>query len=75
MTTNMTDKQVRLLMLFKQAIQGEQDAQRLYTEMMDHTDDPELKRIIESFRSSEKKHEAELLKKYAELRKSGNFKD
>jgi rubrerythrin len=73
--TALTGKQEKLLVLFKKAIKGEQDAQKLYSEMLKSSDDPLIRSIIEEFIIQEKRHEELLLKKYNALRKTGEFKD
>lgn len=71
MTGPLTPKQERMLMLFKVAIEKEQDSQKLYSEMLLNCEDPELKPIIESLRAAEQSHEETLLDRYAFLRKGG----
>lgn len=68
MRSRLTEKQERLLLLFKQGIQREQDTQAFYADMLENCEDPKLKQIIESLRKSEQKHEELLMEKYAELR-------
>jgi rubrerythrin len=75
MTKPLSEKIERLLILFKQAIDGERNAQKLYSEMLSNCDDPELRTIIESFLVSEQAHEKTLLTKYKELRATENYKD
>jgi rubrerythrin len=43
--------------------------------MLSLNDNPEIKRIIETFIRQEKEHEKTLLKMYGELRTTGKFKD
>ena len=75
MTNPLTEKQERLLVLFKQAVQGERDAQKLYTEMLALCEDPDLRLIIESFRTEEQTHEELLMDKYSALRMTEKFED
>lgn len=75
MTSPLTEKQERLLMLFKQAVEGERDAQKLYTEMLANCEDPDLRLIIEGFRTAEQKHEEILMDKYSALRMTEKYKD
>jgi rubrerythrin len=70
----MTEKQERLLALFKVAIEREQDAQRLYADMALTCEDADLCRIIESLRESEQAHEEVLLEKYKILRAGAQFR-
>jgi rubrerythrin len=75
MSGPLTEKQERLLILFKKAIEKERDSQKLYSEMLLDCDDPELKQIIESLRVAEEVHEEILLDKYAALRKTDKYGD
>lgn len=68
MSTPLTDRQQRILILFKVAIEREQESQALYAEMLENCDDPELRHLIESLRASEQAHEEVLLDRYAVLR-------
>ena len=70
MSGPLTDKQQRILVLFKVAIERERDAQKLYAEMLQHCDDPDLRAILESLRASELSHEELLQERYAVLRRS-----
>jgi rubrerythrin len=47
MSGPLTDKQERPLLLFKKAIEGEQEAQKLYAEMLLECEDPGLRPTIE----------------------------
>jgi rubrerythrin len=67
----LTPKQERILILFKQAIEKERDAQSLYAEMLISCEEPELAQIIESLRAAEQMHEEILLERYAALRRAG----
>ena len=75
MAKELTEKQEKLLVLFKDAIEKEREAQEAYAEMLLIADEPTLKSLIESFIEQEKRHEEILTKKYAELRKTEEFKD
>jgi rubrerythrin len=75
MAGNLSEKQEKLLVLFKKAMHGEQEAQRIYSEMLSNCDDPSIKIIIETLLNQEIKHEELLLEKYKNLRKTENFKD
>jgi rubrerythrin len=70
MSSPLTERQERILVLFKVAIESERDAQKLYAEMLLNCDDPELKEIIESLRVAEQQHEELLLERYAALRRT-----
>jgi rubrerythrin len=71
----LTEKQEKLLVLFKGAIEREREAQKFYGEMLPLNDDPAIKGIIETFVRQEKHHEETLLKLYNNLRTMGEFKD
>jgi len=75
MTGNLSEKQEKLLVLFKKAMRGEQEAQRLYSEMLSNCDDSLIKIIIEKLLNQEIKHEELLLEEYKKLRKTDDFKD
>lgn len=57
----LTERQQRILALFKVAIDREREAQQLYTEMLATCDDPESRQLIESQRATEQMHEEVLL--------------
>jgi rubrerythrin len=69
-----TEKQKRLLALFKVAIGREQESQKLYEEMAGNCEDDELRQVIETLRNSERMHEELLLERYKFLR-TDQFKD
>lgn len=71
----LTEKQEKLLSLFKVAIENERQAQALYQETLLYCEDESLKRIIESFIVEESKHEKSLMKKYNEIRRTDEYKD
>jgi len=75
MSSPLTEKQERILILFKHAIERERDAQKLYSEMLLSCEDPELIQIIEALRAAEQTHEEILLDRYAALRDSGKYGD
>jgi rubrerythrin len=63
-----TEQHRHLFRLFKEAIEAERGAQRLYAEARDKCDDRGLKRILEGFRKDEAKHERVLLQRYTKYR-------
>jgi rubrerythrin len=71
----LSEKQKKLLNLFKHAIESEKEAQRFYTETLLLCDEPSLKGIIESFIRQEKQHEEKLIELYNDLRNKGEFGD
>jgi rubrerythrin len=75
MSAPLTERQERLLLLFRQAIDSEREAQRMYSDMLLNCDDPELRRVIESLLASEVAHEELLLRRYADMRPDGEPKN
>jgi rubrerythrin len=72
----LTARQMKLLDLFKGAIEREREAQEAYREMLPFNDDLDIKRIIEGFVRQEKHHEETLLTLYSTLRTpGGEFSD
>ena len=74
MAKSLSERQEKLLVLFKDAISREQEAQQMYTEASRLCDDPELKALLESFAKEEAHHEEMLMRIYRELRTVGSFK-
>ena len=74
MQNALTEKQKRLFELFKIAIEREQDAQRLYTDMALNCEDGELRQVIDTLRESERMHEELLLERYKFLRAAAQLK-
>lgn len=69
-------RQMKLLDLFKGAIEHERETQEAYREMLPFNDDPDIKRIIESFVRQEQHQEETLLTLYSTLRMpGGEFSD
>jgi rubrerythrin len=71
----LTERQERLLALFKVAIQREQDSQKLYTDMAATCEDDDLRQVIETLRESERVHEEVLLERYKFIRAGTQSKD
>jgi rubrerythrin len=71
----MTEKQERLLALFKVAIEREQESQKLYEEMAGNCEDAGLRQVIETLRDSERMHEELLVERYKFLREDAPFKN
>ena len=69
--STLTERQEKLLDLFKGAIERERGAQGAYREMLPFSDDPGITQIIERFARQEEEHEETLLKLYKELRTDG----
>jgi len=75
MTNPLTEKQRKLFSLFKIAIEEEQKAQKLYSDMLEQAEDNTLKEILQAFVEQEKKHEEILVNVYTGLRSTDEFKD
>jgi rubrerythrin len=71
----MTEKQERLLALFKVAIEREQESQKLYGEMAGNCEDADLRQVIETLRDSERMHEELLVERYKFFRVDAQFKN
>ena len=72
----LTARHMKLLDLFKGAIEREREAQEAYREMLPFNDDPDIKRIIEGLVRQEQQHEEALLALYTALRTpGGEFSD
>lgn len=71
----LTENQMRLLSLFKKAIEGEDEAQTLYAEMRDRSEVPAMKSVFEQLILDERDHAESLRTRYAELRQTDDFKD
>ena len=71
----LSEKQEKLLMLFKVAIEREEEAQRFYAETLLLCDDLSLRSVIESFILQEKQQEEKLIEIYNELRRKSEFVD
>jgi rubrerythrin len=68
MAPALTEKQKRLLELFKVGIEREKESQAFYGEMAAHCEDAELRQVIDTLRASERIHEELLLERYKFLR-------
>jgi rubrerythrin len=64
----MTDRQLKLFQIFKEAIELERQEQEHFKQAAALCDDGELAAILESFRKQEASHEHLLLEKYKEYR-------
>jgi rubrerythrin len=63
-----TEREAKLFMLFKQAVEGEQAAQKLYHEARALCDDPQLAAVLERFEKQEQEHEQFLQQQYKHLK-------
>lgn len=68
MTQTLSDKQKKILALFKQGIALERKAQELYTSLLEHTDDAQIRVVVEFLLREEEAHEDKLREVYAGLR-------
>ena len=75
MQKELTERQERLLALFKVAIEREQESQKLYTDMAATCEDDDLRQVIETLGASERVHEEVLLERYKFIRADAQFKD
>ncbi len=64
----MPEKAKELFLTFKKAIEAEREAQTMYLEAIDQTDDSFLKNILNGFYQDEVRHENELMEQYKRLR-------
>jgi rubrerythrin len=71
----LTEKQKKLLLFFKDAIQREQGAQELYACIADHCEDPALRDVMVTIGQEEKRHEEALLSQYKALRATAEYGD
>jgi rubrerythrin len=63
------EKERRLFLVFKQAIEDERRAQEVYREAMTITDDPVLLKAFRSLLKDEVRHEQEMTEKYNEFKR------
>jgi rubrerythrin len=68
MSKEMSERTKRMFSIFKEAIEGERSAQAMYKEAAELCEDQPLKKILEGFYQDEKRHEQQLLNRYALLR-------
>ena len=64
MSESMSERQERLFLLFKSAIDSERKAQDMYKMAMELTDDEDFKEILEGFYKDELRHERKLMDQY-----------
>jgi rubrerythrin len=67
MPEGMSEKQGKLFLLFKSAIDAERKAQDTYKKAKELTDDDDLKEILESFYQDEVRHERKLMSQYNKM--------
>lgn len=75
MSDVLSERNKKLLILFKVAIEKEQEAQAFYKKILDICEDKSICKIIDEIILQEKGHEKLLLKHYNDLRRSDEFKD
>lgn len=62
------EKEFRLFMLFKEAVEAERRAIKLYQNLINACSDHEVKKILEGFLQDEIKHERHVIEKYNEYK-------
>lgn len=65
----------KLFMLFKEAVESERKAQKMYQNLILACSDPQIKEILEGFLKDEIRHEQEVIKRYNELKNSLKIQD
>jgi len=75
MAEAMDDRVKGLFLIFKDALQDEQEAQAKYKKAAQLSDDKELKEVFESLYRDELRHENVLLRRYKVFRKKFNIAD
>jgi rubrerythrin len=68
MSGEMPEMTKQLFLIFREAVQREQEAQALYRRAAELCQDEELKKLIESFYQDEVRHEEALIQRYNDLR-------
>lgn len=63
-----SDRETRLFLIFKDAIESERAAQARYQEAVEYCDDPELRTILQAIRCEEAHHEQALVGWYEALK-------
>ena len=71
----MPEKVKQLFLIFKDAVQREQEAQTTYQQAAELCQDEELKRLLEGFHKDEVRHEKALIRQYNHLRKTYGVED
>jgi len=71
----MPEKIKRLFLIFKDAVQREQEAQATYQQAAELCQDEELKRLLEGFYRDEVRHEKALIQRYNRLRDTYGVQD
>jgi rubrerythrin len=70
MSNIITDNTRKLFLVFKKAVEAEQEAQTMYKEAISVCDDTEGRKILEEFLADEIRHEKEIMNQYNKLRKN-----
>jgi rubrerythrin len=71
----MPEKIRQLFLIFKDAVQREREAQSIYQHAAELCQDEELKKLLESFRRDEARHEKMLVQRYNRLRNTYSIQD
>lgn len=72
MPGEMPENTRRLFLIFKDAVERERDAQRIYKQAAELCEDEALRTLLEGFYKDEARHEKALLQRYNRLRKKYN---
>ena len=67
--TGFSDREKKLFLIFKMAIESERDAQARYKEAEQYCDDPALKKILQTIGKEEASHEKALVRWYEIIKK------
>lgn len=65
----LSDREQRLFLVFKQAIEDERRAQETYKEAMTITDDPILLNVFKTLYEDEARHEREMARRYEQFKR------
>lgn len=65
----------KLFMLFKEALESERRAQKMYQNLILACTEPQIREILEGFLKDEIRHEQEVIKRYNELKNSLKVED
>ncbi len=68
MPEQMSEKLRKLFIIFKEAVESERKAQKMYKEAISFCEDELTKKIIESLYQDEIRHEREVIENYNRLR-------
>jgi len=75
MPEGMSEKQEKIFMLFKSAIDAERKAQNMYKKAMELTDDEEFREVLDGFYQDEVRHERKLMDQYNKITREFSITD